>query len=203
MAWAGWWCLRAAGRPQLRGGLGGGGAGPRGRAGPGGPGGGGGTLAAGALGGARGAQKKAGGTTKNGRESNPKYLGVKRFGGERVRAGNILVRQRGTKFHPGEHVGMGRDHTLFALADGHVKFSCVARPRASPGGGGGVCVDGGRELTAPGHPQGREDPVQEDQGGERGAPGGVRALTGRTGRRVDPGGGRRRRRRSKSTISYF
>ena len=185
--WAGWCLLRAAG-PQLRGALGRGGAG-RGR-GPGGPGGDG-TLAAGALGGARGAQKKAGGTTKNGRESNPKYLGVKRFGGERVRAGNILVRQRGTKFHPGEHVGMGRDHTLFALADGHVKFSCVSRPRASAGGGGGVCVDGGRELTASGHPQGHEDPVQEDQGGERGAPGGVRALTGR-----GPHGGRRRRRMS-------
>ena len=187
--WAGWCLLRAAG-PQLRGALGRGGAG-RGRA-PGGPGGDG-TLAAGALGGARGAQKKAGGTTKNGRESNPKYLGVKRFGGERVRAGNILVRQRGTKFHPGEHVGMGRDHTLFALADGHVKFSCVSRPRASAGGGGGVCVDGGRELTASGHPQGHEDPVQEDQGGERGAPGGVRALTGRAS---GPHGGRRRRRMS-------
>ena len=76
----------------------------------------------GALGAARGAQKKAGGTTRNGRESNPKYLGVKAYGGERVRAGAIVVRQRGTKFHPGEGVGMGRDHTLFALRPGRVQF---------------------------------------------------------------------------------
>jgi large subunit ribosomal protein L27 len=68
------------------------------------------------------AHKKAGGSTRNGRDSNPKYLGVKRYGGESVLAGNILVRQRGTRFHPGENVGIGRDHTLFAVADGTVKF---------------------------------------------------------------------------------
>ncbi|MCR9279593.1 MAG: 50S ribosomal protein L27 [Pseudomonadaceae bacterium] len=68
------------------------------------------------------AHKKAGGSTRNGRDSNPKYLGVKRYGGELVRAGSIIVRQRGTKFHPGENVGCGKDHTLFAKADGHVKF---------------------------------------------------------------------------------
>ncbi|MDW8479887.1 MAG: 50S ribosomal protein L27 [Xanthomonadales bacterium] len=68
------------------------------------------------------AHKKAGGSTRNGRDSNPKYLGIKRYGGERVRAGNILVRQRGTRFHPGENVGCGRDHTLFALVDGVVHF---------------------------------------------------------------------------------
>jgi large subunit ribosomal protein L27 len=68
------------------------------------------------------AHKKAGGSTRNGRDSNPKYLGVKRYGGESVLAGNILVRQRGTRFHPGDNVGVGRDHTLFAVADGTVKF---------------------------------------------------------------------------------
>ncbi len=68
------------------------------------------------------AHKKAGGSTRNGRDSNPKYLGVKKYGGEVVKAGNILVRQRGTKFHPGENVGCGRDHTLFAKADGKVEF---------------------------------------------------------------------------------
>ena len=68
------------------------------------------------------AHKKAGGSTRNGRDSNPKYLGVKRHGGESVLAGNILVRQRGTRFHPGENVDVGRDHTLFAVADGTVKF---------------------------------------------------------------------------------
>jgi large subunit ribosomal protein L27 len=69
------------------------------------------------------AHKKAGGSTRNGRDSNPKYLGVKRFGGQRVLAGNILVRQRGTRFHAGKNVGLGRDHTLFALADGLVVFA--------------------------------------------------------------------------------
>lgn len=69
------------------------------------------------------AHKKGVGSTKNGRDSNPKYLGVKKFGGERVLAGNILVRQRGTKFKPGQNVGMGRDHTLFALVDGEVVFT--------------------------------------------------------------------------------
>ena len=68
------------------------------------------------------AHKKAGGSSKNGRDSESKRLGVKRFGGEQVSAGNILVRQRGTKFHPGDNVGLGRDHTLFAKADGRVVF---------------------------------------------------------------------------------
>jgi large subunit ribosomal protein L27 len=69
------------------------------------------------------AHKKAAGSTKNGRDSNPKYLGVKKYGGETVLAGNILIRQRGTKVHPGVNVGMGKDHTLFALKDGVVKFA--------------------------------------------------------------------------------
>ncbi|MDR0780215.1 MAG: 50S ribosomal protein L27 [Pseudomonadales bacterium] len=68
------------------------------------------------------AHKKAGGSTSNGRDSIAKRLGVKRFGGQHVLAGNILVRQRGTKFHAGENVGLGKDHTLFALAEGKVKF---------------------------------------------------------------------------------
>lgn len=68
------------------------------------------------------AHKKAGGSTRNGRDSNPKYLGVKRYGGQLVNAGEILVRQRGTRFHAGENVGCGRDHTLFALIKGHVEF---------------------------------------------------------------------------------
>jgi large subunit ribosomal protein L27 len=68
------------------------------------------------------AHKKAGGSTRNGRDSNSKRLGVKRFGNEAVIAGNIIVRQRGTRVHPGANVGIGRDHTLFALTDGRVKF---------------------------------------------------------------------------------
>ena len=68
------------------------------------------------------AQKKGGGSTRNGRDSNPKMLGVKAFGGELVGAGAIIVRQRGTKFHPGMYVGLGRDHTLYALKSGKVKF---------------------------------------------------------------------------------
>jgi large subunit ribosomal protein L27 len=68
------------------------------------------------------AHKKAGGSSRNGRDSNPKYLGVKRYGGQTVLAGNVLVRQRGTKFYPGTNVGCGRDHTLFALSTGVVKF---------------------------------------------------------------------------------
>ena len=68
------------------------------------------------------AQKKGGGSTRNGRDSQPKMLGVKAFGGELITAGSIIVRQRGTKFHPGTNVGVGKDHTLFALVDGHVKF---------------------------------------------------------------------------------
>ena len=75
------------------------------------------------------AHKKAGGSTRNGRDSNPKYLGVKRYGGESVLAGNIIVRQRGTRFHAGENVGVGRDHTLFALADGKVKFEQRGFPK--------------------------------------------------------------------------
>jgi large subunit ribosomal protein L27 len=69
------------------------------------------------------AQKKGGGSTRNGRDSQPKMLGVKRYGGETVSAGSIIVRQRGTKFHAGENVGMGRDHTLFALVDGKISFA--------------------------------------------------------------------------------
>ena len=68
------------------------------------------------------AHKKAGGSTRNGRDSESKRLGVKRFGGESVLSGNIIVRQRGTKFHAGTNVGIGKDHTLFALSDGKVKF---------------------------------------------------------------------------------
>lgn len=74
------------------------------------------------------AHKKAGGSTRNGRDSNPKYLGVKLFGGQAVAAGNIIVRQRGTQFHAGKNVGLGRDHTLFALVDGKVEFK-VAGPQ--------------------------------------------------------------------------
>ena len=69
------------------------------------------------------AQKKGGGSTRNGRDSQPKMLGVKKFGGEVINAGSIIVRQRGTKFHPGTNVGIGKDHTLFALVDGSVSFS--------------------------------------------------------------------------------
>ena len=68
------------------------------------------------------AQKKGGGSTRNGRDSKPKMLGVKVYGGQAVTAGSIIVRQRGTKFHAGPNVGMGRDHTLFALVDGVVSF---------------------------------------------------------------------------------
>jgi large subunit ribosomal protein L27 len=68
------------------------------------------------------AHKKAGGSSRNGRDSESKRLGLKAFGGEQVSAGSILVRQRGTKFHPGKHVGVGKDHTLFALVDGTVKY---------------------------------------------------------------------------------
>ena len=69
------------------------------------------------------AQKKGGGSTRNGRDSQPKMLGVKVFGGQSVSAGSIIVRQRGTKFHAGQNVGVGRDHTLFALVDGQVKYA--------------------------------------------------------------------------------
>jgi large subunit ribosomal protein L27 len=75
------------------------------------------------------AHKKAGGSSKNGRDSNGQRRGVKRFGGQRVNAGNILVRQLGTKIHPGENVGMGKDYTLFALIDGIVTFERKGRSR--------------------------------------------------------------------------
>ena len=76
------------------------------------------------------AHKKAGGSSRNGRDSESKRLGVKKFGNENVVAGNILVRQRGTKYHPGTNVGMGKDHTLFALVEGHVAFSKKANGKA-------------------------------------------------------------------------
>ena len=69
------------------------------------------------------AQKKGGGSTRNGRDSQPKMLGVKVYGGQVISAGGIIVRQRGTKFHPGTNVGLGKDHTLFATVDGHVTFA--------------------------------------------------------------------------------
>lgn len=68
------------------------------------------------------AHKKAGGSTRNGRDSNPKYLGVKLYGGQVCNAGNIIIRQRGTRFRPGTGVGLGRDHTIFAIVDGVVEF---------------------------------------------------------------------------------
>jgi large subunit ribosomal protein L27 len=75
------------------------------------------------------AHKKAGGSSRNGRDSESKRLGVKKFGGEKVVAGNIIIRQRGTKWHPGTNVGMGKDHTLFALAEGEVAFAAKANGR--------------------------------------------------------------------------
>ena len=75
------------------------------------------------------AHKKGVGSTRNGRDSNPKYLGVKMYGGQAIEAGNIIVRQRGTQFHPGMGVGLGRDHTLFATAHGAVKFTKKANGR--------------------------------------------------------------------------
>lgn len=75
------------------------------------------------------AHKKAGGSSRNGRDSAGRRLGVKKFGDEQVVPGNIIVRQRGTKFHPGENVGMGKDHTLFALTGGRVKFATKAKGR--------------------------------------------------------------------------
>jgi large subunit ribosomal protein L27 len=69
------------------------------------------------------AQKKGGGSTRNGRDSESKRLGVKVYGGQAINAGSIIVRQRGTRVHPGSNVGIGKDHTLFALVDGHVEFS--------------------------------------------------------------------------------
>ena len=75
------------------------------------------------------AHKKAGGSSRNGRDSESKRLGVKRYGGQLVLAGNIIVRQRGTEFHPGENVGLGKDHTLFALIEGHVQFAIKGEKR--------------------------------------------------------------------------
>ena len=80
------------------------------------------------------AQKKAGGSSRNGRDSHSKRLGVKRFGGERVIPGNILVRQRGTQWHPGTGVGIGRDHTIFAVVEGAVEFNTKRKGRATAGG---------------------------------------------------------------------
>jgi large subunit ribosomal protein L27 len=75
------------------------------------------------------AHKKAGGSSRNGRDSNPKMLGVKRYGGQKVKIGEIIVRQRGTKFHPGRNCGLGRDYTLFALVDGVVTFEHFDKTR--------------------------------------------------------------------------
>lgn len=75
------------------------------------------------------AHKKAGGSSRNGRTSNPQFLGVKKFGSEAVIAGNIIVRQRGTKFHPGDNVGMGKDHTIFSKIEGKVQFRTKANGR--------------------------------------------------------------------------
>ena len=75
------------------------------------------------------AHKKAGGSSRNGRDSESQRLGIKRYGGQLVLAGNILVRQRGTEFHPGENVGLGKDHTLFALVEGHVQFAIKGERR--------------------------------------------------------------------------
>ncbi len=75
------------------------------------------------------AHKKSGGSSRNGRDSNPKFLGVKKYGGEHVIPGNIIVRQRGTKKYPGRGVGMGRDHTLFALTEGRVEYATKAKGR--------------------------------------------------------------------------
>ncbi|HXP90207.1 MAG TPA: 50S ribosomal protein L27 [Fibrobacteria bacterium] len=75
------------------------------------------------------AHKKGGGSTSNGRDSNPQYRGVKKYGGEKVVAGNIIIRQVGTKFHPGNNVGIGKDYTIFALTDGVVRFERLDRQR--------------------------------------------------------------------------
>ncbi|MGD8967399.1 MAG: 50S ribosomal protein L27 [Anaerolineae bacterium] len=87
------------------------------------------------------AHKKSSGVSRNGRESNAKYLGVKRYGGQQVRAGSIIVRQRGTRIKPGLNVGVGRDHTLFATADGYVTFEHAR------GGGKRVSVYPGQEVA--------------------------------------------------------
>jgi len=79
------------------------------------------------------AHKKGLGSSKNGRDSNPQFLGVKKFGGEFVKAGNIIIRQKGTKWHPGSNVGLGRDYTIFALIDGKVKFDRINRKKLKVG----------------------------------------------------------------------
>ncbi len=79
------------------------------------------------------AHKKGLGSTKNGRDSNPQYLGVKKFGGELVKPGNIIIRQKGTKWHPGKNVGLGKDYTIFSLIDGHVKFQKVSQTKTTVG----------------------------------------------------------------------
>ena len=75
------------------------------------------------------AHKKGGGSSRNGRDSQSKRLGIKKFGGEAVRSGNIIIRQRGTKFHPGVNVGIGKDHTLYATIDGYVRFEHINRDK--------------------------------------------------------------------------
>ena len=79
------------------------------------------------------AHKKGLGSSKNGRDSNPQFLGIKKFGGEQVKAGNIIVRQKGTKWHPGKNVGLGRDYTIFSLIDGKVKFERLNRKKLKVG----------------------------------------------------------------------
>jgi len=98
------------------------------------------------------AHKKAGGSSRNGRDSQPKMLGVKAYGGESVSAGSIIVRQRGTRVHAGDNVGLGRDHTLFALVDGTVRFS-VGGPKnrkrvhiVPPAAGAAVSETGGKSA---------------------------------------------------------
>ncbi|MEK6688867.1 MAG: 50S ribosomal protein L27 [Gemmatimonadota bacterium] len=86
------------------------------------------------------AHKKGVGSSRNGRDSNPQFLGVQKYGGEQVRAGNIIVRQRGTKFHPGNNVGRGNDDTLFALIDGGVKFEPKDKRRKKSSGYPAVAV---------------------------------------------------------------
>ena len=98
------------------------------------------------------AQKKGGGSTRNGRDSQPKMLGVKVFGGQLVPAGSIIVRQRGTKFHAGPNVGIGRDHTLFALVDGEVSY-------ADQGAAQSPDRDGEERLTEPRSPRSEAPPV--------------------------------------------
>src|SRR3982074_1061871 len=103
------------------------------------------------------AHKKGGGSSRNGRDSNPQMLGVKIYGGQEVGAGQILVRQRGTKIAPGAGVGLGRDHTLFALVPGHVRYQRVGKGgrRVSGGGGeGGGASSGGEPYTPRGGPDG-------------------------------------------------